>query len=66
MAMHDDGQHGDGAANDGVYGAVLPPIAAGATWRLWAEATAQGSGHVACAPAGNGAQPLRWTAPKPR
>jgi hypothetical protein len=66
MAMHDDGQHGDGAANDGVYGAVLPPIAAGATWRLWAEATAQGSGHVACAPAGNGAQPLRWTAPQPR
>jgi len=64
MAMHDDGQHGDGAANDGVFGATLPPIEAGATWRLWAKATAQGSGHVACSPAGNGAQPLRWAAPK--
>ncbi len=28
VAMADDGQHGDGAANDDVYGVVLPPAAA--------------------------------------
>lgn len=64
VAMLDDGQHGDGAANDGVYGAVLPPLEAGASWRFFAEATATASGHVACAPVGNGARPQRWDAPK--
>jgi hypothetical protein len=64
LAMHDDGQHGDGAAGDGMYGATLPPLEAGASWRFFAEATAQDSGHVACAPIGNGARPQRWDAPK--
>ncbi len=31
LAMFDDGQHGDGAANDGVWGASIPPQADGAT-----------------------------------
>ena len=31
LAMFDDGQHGDGAAGDGVYGATIPAQAAGAT-----------------------------------
>ena len=61
--MHDDGAHGDGSAGDGVYGAALPAIAAGETWRFWIEATAADSGHVDCQPAGNGARPFRWTAP---
>jgi spore coat protein CotH len=63
-SMHDDGAHGDGSAGDGVYGASLPAIAAGETWRFWIEATSADSGHVDCQPAGNGAKPFRWTAPK--
>ena len=31
LAMFDDGKHGDGAANDGLYGAVIPAQSAGAT-----------------------------------
>jgi len=62
--MHDDGAHGDGSGGDGVYGALLPAIAPGETWRFWIEATAADTGHVDCQPAGNGAKPFRWTAPK--
>lgn len=63
LAMHDDGAHGDGAAGDGVFGVSLPPLAAGAMCRYWVEASAR-EGHVACAPAGNGATPLCWQAPE--
>ena len=63
IAMHDDGENGDGAANDGVYGAALPPIDGNTTWRWWVEVTATDSQHVACAPPGNGALPFVWRAP---
>ncbi len=63
MDMRDDGKHGDGAANDGVYGLSLAPIEAGATWRFWLEAVAADSGHVDCQPASNGGLPFAWTAP---
>lgn len=63
IEMIDDGKHGDGAADDGVFGASLPPVAAGASWRYWLEATDADSGHVDCQPPGNGALPLVWRAP---
>jgi hypothetical protein len=61
--MHDDGAHGDGAAGDGVFGATLPAVETGATWRYWVEAAAAGSGHVGCQPPGNGARAATWKAP---
>ncbi len=33
--MYDDGAHGDSAAGDGIYGAVLPPISAGTLVRYY-------------------------------
>ena len=62
--MHDDGQHGDGAAGDGIYAGWLPKVRGGDTWRFWIEAVAEDSGHVDCLPAGGGALPMRWKAPK--
>ena len=64
MDMQDDGKHDDGAAGDGIYGAALPAVAAGTTWRFWIEAVAADSGHVDCQPASNGAMPFVWQAPK--
>ncbi|MBT7859431.1 MAG: T9SS type A sorting domain-containing protein [Gemmatimonadetes bacterium] len=51
-ALFDDGAHGDGAANDGTYGAVLPLPDSG--WvRYYVEARADdGIGTAAFAPAG--------------
>jgi len=63
MAMADDGQHGDGHAGDGVFGASLPPVEAGTTVRYWLEAVAAGSDNVDCQPPGNGAKPFVWVAP---
>ena len=62
--MFDDGQHGDGEANDGLYAFALPAIEGGQQWRFWIEAVAADSGHVDCLPAGGGALPLSWVAPK--
>jgi len=60
--MVDDGKHGDGGANDGVFGASLPPVEGKTQWRWWVEVVGS-SGHVATAPAGNGALPFVWQAP---
>ena len=38
--MFDDGQHNDGAANDGLFGAALPPQIAGTWVRFYIAATA--------------------------
>jgi hypothetical protein len=59
VPMHDDGQHGDGKAGDGVYGAMVPADddKKDSAWRWYVEAAAA-SGHLATAPAGNGAQPF--------
>jgi len=38
--MFDDGQHNDGAANDGVYGAQIPGFATGTLVRFYLEAAA--------------------------
>ena len=62
--MFDDGQHGDGAAGDGVFAFDLPAVEAGSTWRYWLEAVAAESAHVDCLPPGGGALPVHWTAPK--
>lgn len=40
VAMFDDGQHNDGAANDGLYGAALPAQNAGTWVRFYIAATA--------------------------
>jgi hypothetical protein len=37
--MYDDGQHGDGGPNDGVWGAILAPQAPGSIVDYYAEAT---------------------------
>lgn len=65
VAMLDDGKHGDGGANDGVFGASLPPVEGKTHWRWWVEVVGA-SGHVATAPAGNGALPFVWQAPNNR
>ncbi|NMD35852.1 MAG: hypothetical protein GYA73_08210 [Planctomycetes bacterium] len=39
-AMFDDGAHGDGAADDGVFGAEIPPQPAGTRVRYYVEARA--------------------------
>lgn len=40
VAMYDDGNHNDNAANDGVYGATIPGLAAGTAVRFYVEAIA--------------------------
>jgi hypothetical protein len=40
VVMLDDGQHHDGAANDGLYGASLPAQTAGTSVRFYVEAAA--------------------------
>lgn len=42
LAMLDDGQHGDGAPADGVYGAVLPPYPNKTIMEFYVRATGQG------------------------
>jgi spore coat protein CotH len=39
IAMYDDGAHGDGAADDGVYGATIPGLAHGARVDYYVTAT---------------------------
>lgn len=65
VPMHDDGKHGDGAASDGVYGAMVPAgeDQQGSPWRWYVEAAAD-SGHLATAPAGNGARPFVTKSPR--
>jgi len=46
LAMFDDGKHGDGAANDGLYGAVIPAQSAGSTVS-YAVTVTGGSGATA-------------------
>lgn len=38
--MYDDGNHDDGLAGDGIYGAIIPAAAAGSWIRFYIEATA--------------------------
>ncbi|MBL8750070.1 MAG: CotH kinase family protein [Planctomycetes bacterium] len=64
--MFDDGRHGDGAANDGVFGATIPAVDAATTVRVWVEAEAAGSHHVACSPAGGGALPRAFAGEEPK
>jgi hypothetical protein len=45
-AMHDDGGHGDGAANDGIYGTVLPPHLGGSRIELYVVAVAPAPGDA--------------------
>lgn len=40
IQMFDDGTHDDDAAGDGIYGATIPPAAAGSWMRFYVEATA--------------------------
>jgi hypothetical protein len=56
VPMLDDGQHDDGAAGDGVFGAALPLPTGARQLRLYVEA-ALPSGRAACAPASGGAGP---------
>ncbi|MCX8108324.1 MAG: lamin tail domain-containing protein, partial [Verrucomicrobiae bacterium] len=48
--MWDDGKHGDGAAGDGLYGAVLPPRAVGTIVEFYVSAT-DASGNTRTWPA---------------
>lgn len=51
--MADDGQHGDGAANDGLYAAEIPGQPAGTWMRFYVEAVANNTpGTVSYAPPG--------------
>ncbi|KXK58017.1 MAG: CotH kinase family protein [Chlorobi bacterium] len=53
VEMADDGQHGDGAANDGTYAAEIPGQAAGTWVRFYVEAVANNSASsVSYAPPG--------------
>ena len=46
--MFDDGLHGDGAANDGVFGGGTAPYPAGAKVRYYVEARSANSAKAAC------------------
>ncbi len=46
--MHDDGQQGDGAAGDGVYGVAAPAYPAGRRVRYYVEARAANTSRAAC------------------
>jgi hypothetical protein len=56
VPMLDDGQHGDGAAGDGVFGATVPMPTGARQLRFYVEA-ALPSGRAACMPASGGAGP---------
>ena len=62
VAMADDGQHGDGAAGDGMFGATTAPLPQGTAVRYFVEATLP-SGRAACAPTSGGARPTALTTP---
>lgn len=47
VEMLDDGNHNDGSANDGVYGAEIPPHAAGTYVRYYIEAVANNTALTA-------------------
>ncbi|MBN2492258.1 MAG: CotH kinase family protein [Planctomycetes bacterium] len=68
-ALHDDGQHHDGLASDGIYGASIAPAAIGKTVRYFIRAEATGGG-IALDPAraefvtyGYTVKPLSGTSP---
>lgn len=63
MAMRDDGQHGDGAAQDHVFGVTVGDLPPGKKVRFWVEARTE-TGRVACAPTSAGARPLVRRVPK--
>ncbi|MBN3034794.1 MAG: CotH kinase family protein [Bacteroidales bacterium] len=51
--MFDDGQHEDGAAGDGVFGAFIPPHNSAEYVRFYVEAIAGNTAHtITCEPAG--------------
>ncbi len=53
IPMYDDGQHRDGAAGDGIFGATLPAQSAGSWVRFYLEAVANNSARsVSYEPAG--------------
>lgn len=58
-AMYDDGAHGDGAANDGVYGATLPATPAGTRMDYYVEATTA-TGAATFLPANAEHQPAEY------
>jgi|GEM_PF-105615 len=59
VTMYDDGLHGDGAANDGVYGTSIPAQAAGATVSYTITATDSSAGTAA----GSGSYTVQTAAP---
>jgi hypothetical protein len=63
--MFDDGQHGDGAANDGVWGAFLPPRPLGTTVDYYVEA-ATATGLVTYLPATAEFRAVRYLVDWPR
>jgi hypothetical protein len=64
LPMFDDGQHGDGKADDGVFaGSATTKEGDGdVRWRWYVEAAAKDSGHVVTAPTSNGALPFELVA----
>jgi hypothetical protein len=50
MTLYDDGQHGDGAANDGVYGASFPAPSQTGQYQLAVTAFGAGSARSAQVP----------------
>ncbi len=48
LTMSDDGQHGDGAAGDGIYGGTLPAQTAGTRVRFYVEAVAADGAATVC------------------
>lgn len=58
--MYDDGLHGDGAANDSLFGAFIPPQVAGTTIQYYLEAT-DNIGQVTYNPAGGSSTPASYT-----
>lgn len=47
ITMSDDGNHGDGLAGDGIYGAVIPGFSNGVYVRFYIEAIASNTPHTA-------------------
>jgi len=57
VPMHDDGNHGDGAANDGVFGALTPRSAKKGTVHVYVEAVAPEGAAATFVPPGGGGRP---------
>lgn len=54
VSMHDDGQHGDGAADDGTWGAATPARPAEGRLHLFVEALAEDAAVTFAPPGGSG------------